>query len=275
MLFYYLYFRNRHSNRRLFCQNSKILVMPIQHWHGVWPRRRPASESSVSRNRKMRSFKVVGWSGWSIIEEGLKKRKVRVEVSYMGNMEAFAFVSLPGWKGTSRARCLLRASLLAYQIRHCVTWKQFFFRFFLPSYRHVLFCYQLLAPDAGFSSGLGMSRRYTNIDSSCADRVLLRSLDLQSWGGETFRRHVGFRMTCKALNTENDPETWNRAEITQWYFIHVNLPAVEITCIQTSCFKCLQHRPFLHQAYVQLRPGPATRYELQLRYAHSFEVRNS
>ena len=131
MLLYYLYFRNRHSNRRLFCQNSKILVMPIQHWHGVWPRRRPASESSVSRNRKMRSFKVVGWSGWSIIEEGLKKRKVRVEVSYIGNMEAFAFVSLPGWKGTSRARCLLRASLLAYQIRHCVTWKQFFFSFFL------------------------------------------------------------------------------------------------------------------------------------------------
>lgn len=31
---------------------------------------------------------------------------------------------------------------------------------------------------------------YTNIDSSCADRVLLRSLDLQSWGGETFRRHM-------------------------------------------------------------------------------------
>jgi len=30
--------------------------------------------------------------------------------------------------------------------------------FFLPSYHHVLFCYQLLASDAGFSSGLGMSR---------------------------------------------------------------------------------------------------------------------
>ena len=151
MLLYYLYFRNRHSNRRLFCQNSKILVMPIQHWHGVWPRRRPASESSGSRNRKMRSFKVVGWSGWSIIEEGLKKRKVWVEVSYIGNMEAFAVVSLPGWKGTSRARCLLRASLLAYQIRHCVTlikktktWRHqdmFWKRMVFSCHHIVMFCF--------------------------------------------------------------------------------------------------------------------------------------
>ena len=32
------------------------------------------------------------------------------------------------------------------------------------------------------------SLRYTNVDPSCDGRVLLRSLDLQSWGGETFRR---------------------------------------------------------------------------------------
>ncbi|CAK9071313.1 Uncharacterized protein SCF082_LOCUS35320 [Durusdinium trenchii] len=31
---------------------------------------------------------------------------------------------------------------------------------------------------------------YTTLDPSCADRVLLRSLDLQSWLGQTFRRHM-------------------------------------------------------------------------------------
>lgn len=31
---------------------------------------------------------------------------------------------------------------------------------------------------------------YTNVDPSCDGRVLLRSLDLQSWGGETFRREM-------------------------------------------------------------------------------------
>eukprot|EP00438_Fugacium_kawagutii_P007041 Skav220570 [mRNA] locus=scaffold145:56599:74515:- [translate_table: standard] len=29
---------------------------------------------------------------------------------------------------------------------------------------------------------------YTEVEPACADRVLLRSLDLQSWGGETFRK---------------------------------------------------------------------------------------
>lgn len=253
--------------------------MPIQHWHGVWPRLRLASESSGSRNRKMRSLKVVGWSGWSIIEEGLKIRKVRIEVSYIGNMEAFAVVISPGWKGTSRARCLLWASLLAYQIRHCVTWKHQDMQtngFFSPSSCFVLFptvssrCRVFLWPrDTGMSLFAG---RYTNIDSSCADRVLLRSLDLQSWGGETFRRQfVPFRMNCRAWNTENDVK---QSRDQSMVFIHLNL-RVEIRCIQIWCFKCLQHRPLLRQAYVQLRPGPATRYELQLPYAHFFEVRNS
>ena len=48
----------------------------------------------------------------------------------------------------------------------------------------------------------GMSlfrRRYTNIDSSCADRVLLRSLDLQSWGGETFRRLCGIQNDLQSI----------------------------------------------------------------------------
>ena len=35
------------------------------------------------------------------------------------------------------------------------------------------------------------SLRYTSIDPACADRVLLRSLDLQSWGGQTFRTRLG------------------------------------------------------------------------------------
>ncbi|CAE7663965.1 unnamed protein product, partial [Symbiodinium sp. CCMP2456] len=67
---------------------------------------------------------------------------------------------------------------------------------------------------------LRFDTRYTNLDRECADRILLRTVHLQSWGGETFRNAMfgsdpTYPQDQIGLDTDSDGLV-DLVEIAQW-----------------------------------------------------------